>query len=240
METSIFEGILWTQGFYRCINTTPPILLSHEKYAGTYTTPRKHYVSFASLPDVFLYQTRPFPTYLTHLHSTGSTRKAAPWSTVRCCFTFSGIFPCRQWQLLVMSLCFSSLTPSLLPVFSLPWGCWTEKPQDTVVLLVHRIKGVPSKPVKRPTPTVWLSLEVEHHHCPMHCSFLTWRIKMAACSVADSKGNKVSSPTPPPSQMQSWQLPSRGTSAVACSQSTVIFPLSIGGDNELLISAFLC
>lgn len=59
VETSIFEGILWTQG---SINTTPPILLSHEKYAGTYTTPRKHYVSFTSLPDMFLYQTRPFPT----------------------------------------------------------------------------------------------------------------------------------------------------------------------------------
>ena len=118
LETSISEGILWTQAFYRCINTTPPTLFSHDKYAGTDTTPRRHHVSFTSLPYVFQYQTRPLPTYPTHLHSTGSTRKAAPRSTAHC-LTFCERFPCGQWQLLVMCLCFSSLTPSLLPVFCL-------------------------------------------------------------------------------------------------------------------------
>lgn len=88
---------------------------------------------------VFLYQTRPFPTYPTHLYSTGSTREVA-LQTTACSLTFSRRCPCRRQQLLVMCLCSRSLTSSLLPVFSLAWYCGTEKPWDTNILLVHRKK----------------------------------------------------------------------------------------------------
>lgn len=50
--------------------------------------------------------------------------------------------------------------------------------------------------------------------------------------MANAKVDEVTTPRPPPSLMQSWQPQSRGTSMVACSQSTVILPLalSIGDD----------
>lgn len=61
------ESILWTQAFTDAVALLSTFL-SHVKYTGTDPTLRRHYVSFTSFHYVFLHQTKPFPTYPTHLH----------------------------------------------------------------------------------------------------------------------------------------------------------------------------
>lgn len=138
-------------GFYRW-NNIPPTFLSHVKYTGIDPTLRRHYESFRSFHYVFLYQTKQFPTYPAHLHSTGSTRKATPWSTA-CSLPLPDLLA-GSGPLLVM-LCFSSLTPPLLPVFSLLWDSQTMNPQYSNV---HWINGVLSK-------TLWRN---PHSQCDYH------------------------------------------------------------------------